>query len=116
VGTITAHGAVMVWVFVSNLPRTLQVLLSFPTRRSSDLAGDLPVDRDRRTCARRRAGEPGPGDRAPRGRRPGGPADAGAGGGADRSEEHTSELQSPYELVCRLLLEKKNKQNLTHLT
>src|SRR5207248_11125818 len=26
---------------------------------------------------------------------------------ADRSEEHTSELQSPYELVCRLLLEKK---------
>src|SRR5437867_7359855 len=24
-----------------------------------------------------------------------------------RSEEHTSELQSPYELVCRLLLEKK---------
>src|SRR5207248_9514307 len=28
-----------------------------------------------------------------------------------RSEEHTSELQSPYDLVCRLLLEKKNKQN-----
>src|SRR5437867_13066303 len=27
---------------------------------------------------------------------------------ASRSEEHTSELQSPYELVCRLLLEKKN--------
>src|SRR5207248_3462283 len=27
---------------------------------------------------------------------------------ADRSEEHTSELQSPYELVCRLLLENKN--------
>src|SRR5207248_11780654 len=26
---------------------------------------------------------------------------------AERSEEHTSELQSPYELVCRLLLEKK---------
>src|SRR5437867_10602382 len=26
---------------------------------------------------------------------------------ARRSEEHTSELQSPYELVCRLLLEKK---------
>src|SRR5207248_8533896 len=25
-----------------------------------------------------------------------------------RSEEHTSELQSPYEIVCRLLLEKKN--------
>src|SRR5207248_8597861 len=28
---------------------------------------------------------------------------------AKRSEEHTSELQSPYDLVCRLLLEKKNK-------
>src|SRR6266705_6893084 len=26
-----------------------------------------------------------------------------------RSEEHTSELQSPYERVCRLLLEKKKK-------
>src|SRR5256885_7931723 len=28
--------------------------------------------------------------------------------GAARSEEHTSELQSPCNLVCRLLLEKKN--------
>src|SRR5256885_3262252 len=28
---------------------------------------------------------------------------------AKRSEEHTSELQSPCNLVCRLLLEKKNK-------
>src|SRR5207248_10931366 len=27
-----------------------------------------------------------------------------------RSEEHTSELQSPYDLVCRLLLEKKKRQ------
>src|SRR5207248_9777593 len=27
-----------------------------------------------------------------------------------RSEEHTSELQSPYDLVCRLLFEKKNNQ------
>src|SRR5690348_17530591 len=27
-----------------------------------------------------------------------------------RSEEHTSELQSPVHLVCRLLLEKKNQQ------
>src|SRR5438552_15336160 len=27
----------------------------------------------------------------------------------DRSEEHTSELQSPDQLVCRLLLEKKNR-------
>src|SRR5262249_59854826 len=29
--------------------------------------------------------------------------------GTDRSEEHTSELQSLTNLVCRLLLEKKNK-------
>src|SRR2546426_7445809 len=28
---------------------------------------------------------------------------------SDRSEEHTSELQSPCNLVCRLLLEKKKK-------
>src|SRR5256885_11350467 len=32
-----------------------------------------------------------------------------------RSEEHTSELQSPCNLVCRLLLEKKtHRQNLQH--
>src|SRR5689334_24405258 len=30
---------------------------------------------------------------------------------AERSEEHTSELQSQFHLVCRLLLEKKKKQN-----
>src|SRR5699024_11756214 len=28
----------------------------------------------------------------------------------ERSEEHTSELQSRFDLVCRLLLEKKNRQ------
>src|SRR2546425_2849046 len=32
--------------------------------------------------------------------------------GADRSEEHTSELQSLAYLVCRLLLEKKKERNL----
>src|SRR2546426_7609114 len=31
--------------------------------------------------------------------------------GERRSEEHTSELQSPCNLVCRLLLEKKKKKN-----
>src|SRR5260221_7229936 len=31
------------------------------------------------------------------------------GGAGERSEEHTSELQSHSDLVCRLLLEKKNK-------
>src|SRR6266566_9707549 len=45
------------------------------------------------------------------------PLDGGLGSffgvhGCERSEEHTSELQSPCNLVCRLLLEKK-KKNLT---
>src|SRR2546427_4453211 len=33
---------------------------------------------------------------------------------ADRSEEHTSELQSQSNLVCRLLLEKKKKKLIEH--
>src|SRR5690348_17748218 len=35
---------------------------------------------------------------------------------APRSEEHTSELQSPVHLVCRLLLEKKKNKNRAHNT
>src|SRR5690348_17892369 len=35
---------------------------------------------------------------------------------ARRSEEHTSELQSPVHLVCRLLLEKKKQRTFTHLS
>src|SRR5258707_12074629 len=38
-----------------------------------------------------------------------GAADVACPDGQDRSEEHTSELQSRQYLVCRLLLEKKNK-------
>src|SRR2546430_12587190 len=34
----------------------------------------------------------------------------------DRSEEHTSELQSQSNLVCRLLLEKKKKLRTAHIT
>src|SRR6266511_5072181 len=45
---------------------------------------------------------------------PGSPTSAGRSrtgpGGAARSEEHTSELQSREKLVCRLLLEKKKKK------
>src|SRR2546426_8568380 len=33
-----------------------------------------------------------------------------------RSEEHTSELQSPCNLVCRLLLEKKKKKRVESMT
>src|SRR5689334_24159231 len=46
------------------------------------------------------------------------PAGAGGGGGValrvrvgERSEEHTSELQSQFHIVCRLLLEKNNSPN-----
>src|SRR6266704_7019638 len=38
---------------------------------------------------------------------------AGSDWPAVRSEEHTSELQSRFDLVCRLLLEKKKKQTNT---
>src|SRR5260370_9709052 len=38
-------------------------------------------------------------------------AQAGGRGEFDRSEEHTSELQSHLNLVCRLLLEKKKKKH-----
>src|SRR3989454_7120843 len=34
---------------------------------------------------------------------------------AARSEEHTSELQSPCNLVCRLLLEKKKKKSIDRI-
>src|SRR5690606_39875707 len=39
-----------------------------------------------------------------------GPAGGDAASAADRSEEHTSELQSRENLVCRLLLEKKKEK------
>src|SRR6266540_5316201 len=40
-----------------------------------------------------------------------------AGRSPERSEEHTSELQSHHDLVCRLLLEKKKKKKInTHIT
>src|SRR2546427_2185037 len=40
------------------------------------------------------------------------PAPRGPGPGPARSEEHTSELQSQSNLVCRLLLEKKKRKEL----
>src|SRR2546426_7788703 len=58
-----------------------------------------------------RAGHAGPLVRQ-RGVAPGGGRRSGAcREPAPRSEEHTSELQSPCNLVCRLLLEKKKKTN-----
>src|SRR5437763_17191153 len=75
-------------------------LHSFPTRRSSDLAVIAREHQFRRTSFKMPAAiigvlvEPAAVHEA-RGARPA------------RSEEHTSELQSPMYLVCRLLLEKK---------
>src|SRR3989454_1446164 len=40
----------------------------------------------------------------------------GGKGSDSRSEEHTSELQSPFNLVCRLLLEKKKKKKAVSFT
>src|SRR2546430_7169871 len=48
----------------------------------------------------------------PHPRRPGGRWAGGVREGASRSEEHTSELQSQSNLVCRLLLEKNNSNGL----
>src|SRR5256885_9768747 len=45
---------------------------------------------------------------------PGGPSPMQSTSYERRSEEHTSELQSPCNLVCRLLLEKKKKRDITH--
>src|SRR5699024_12404858 len=72
-------------------------LLSFPTRRSSDLRHRTDtVVPGRAGSAVHRLGAAAP-------RR------LGTGGAAAprRSEEHTSELQSRFDIVCRLLLEKK---------
>src|SRR5690242_21571527 len=57
---------------------------------------------------RRHPPPPRPAQRAGRTHRVVGPP-----GPAVRSEEHTSELQSHGNLVCRLLLEKKNRHNIT---
>src|SRR5689334_24503028 len=75
-------------------------LRSSPTRRSSDLAaGDAP----RRLARRGLRG----GVLARRARsRPGAAAEPSTG---QQIEEHTSELQSQFHLVCRLLLEKKKR-------
>src|SRR5690625_6151507 len=82
-------------------------LRSFPTRRSSDLASPPALYRS----DHRRAGRSDDdGREADRGADcTAGTAGAGHRDPPVRSEEHTSELQSRGHLVCRLLLEKKNR-------
>src|SRR5699024_11919647 len=82
-------------------------LHSFPTRRSSDLHRSSRSCRSRalrRWCPRRSA-TPGPHSVRSRTRSP--------HRDRSRSEEHTSELQSRFDLVCRLLLEKKKEMTET---
>src|SRR5207248_6319136 len=101
--------------FFLHLSLAHRALPSFPTRRSSDLTG-FRAECCRTPFTRGHDAERFPAD----------PADIDAvclqrvhdfcvvrpsqiqATSAIRSEEHTSELQSPYDLVCRLLLEKKN--------
>src|SRR5207253_5234206 len=85
---------------------------SFPTRRSSDLS---PGDQARKQQGRLMEGGPrrtiiDAFTLPPRSRRSDLLVAAGCANSVDvdRSEEHTSELQSRGHLVCRLLLEKKN--------
>src|SRR5207253_10214371 len=89
-------------------------LHSFPTRRSSDLdvralSSRLPLCRGSqillRALVRHDLLQQGPRIRCPA------RAQRRARRRRRRSEEHTSELQSRGHLVCRLLLEKKNKYN-----
>src|SRR5690606_40403877 len=97
-----------------------RALPSFPTRRSSDLsrtssahpclAAAAPVIAARATRPgqhRRRRSPPPPCPPA---------TSISCRCSARRSEEHTSELQSRENLVCRLLLEKKNTQKASQLS
>src|SRR5699024_12565119 len=88
------------------------VLSSFPTRRSSDLPCRSRWRRSRRRISRRLP-SPRRSLRKPPSRRPTSatrrlpPRKLLTPPSRRRSEEHTSELQSRFDLVCRLLLEKK---------
>src|SRR5690242_20856769 len=78
----------------------------FPTRRSSDLGDVTRHARDVLEAVRRRPHRIGVADRFGEG------AVVAEAVGDARSEEHTSELQSHVNLVCRLLLEKKKTYEL----
>src|SRR5947208_7349202 len=86
-------------------------LHSFPTRRSSDLVersvargADALGDEENAQGEDDDAAADRDADQPAEHRRP-------SAAIAPRSEEHTSELQSPDHLVCRLLLEKKNTRH-----
>src|SRR5205807_5379027 len=101
--------------FFSDSPVLPRALHSFPTRRSSDLpvtlGGGIEIEYGLPLAA-------GSARKYPRSSQSGyqrcstaaGSYRSGISPVGARSEEHTSELQSPCNLVCRLLLEKKKKQ------
>src|SRR5690348_18210401 len=91
----------------------------FPTRRSSDLSGsrssasDATVAASSSSACTVAVSEDGISSSAEtRSSTPSYRATTISGPKHSRSEEHTSELQSPVHLVCRLLLEKKNNNSL----
>src|SRR5690606_42023637 len=86
-------------------------LPSFPTRRSSDLPSDVWASLAHTSPVRdRHPGDGRGGMTAWAGQaRPCAMSEAIVPDSQHRSEEHTSELQSRENLVCRLLLEKKKK-------
>src|SRR5205807_9286545 len=87
-------------------PHLPHPLHPFPTRRSSDLPRAISAMPAPRSSARPRAAAPSRSARpSSTARRP--TLRATGARARSRSEEHTSELLSPCNLVCRLLLEKK---------
>src|SRR5690606_40368027 len=106
------------FVFLYSTSCNLRVLHSFPTRRSSDLAQvrqrayDAACGRPHAGAGEGRGERTGGDERSESGNRQRGyarhqPEHAPHRSTGARSEEHTSELQSRENLVCRLLLEKK---------
>src|SRR5699024_12394649 len=95
-----------------NLLRDFLYLHSFPTRRSSDLAVWQDIDRlldiDLGSMRIVKDTESGVFDGSTGEVIKATSFNVGSYTDLDRSEEHTSELQSRFDLVCRLLLEKKN--------
>src|SRR5690606_40089360 len=88
---------------------------SFPTRRSSDLGDRVGAEREgggEGGVLRLETGRREPVRRWRRHRRFRGKYSTGKRRG-QRSEEHTSELQSREKLVCRLLLEEKKRRTKT---
>src|SRR2546427_6978951 len=89
--------------FFFNDTATTEIYTLSLQRRSSDLG------RPDRKAGERREGYGRVTD--PAHRQPNGDSQR-FGAASERSEEHTSELQSQSNLVCRLLLEKKKKKNI----